>query len=101
MCFGKEDQPTPRLVIGVCFAARNKEGFRCEINYQLHVAETSRQRRGFFKLNENAASVFSHTPFPIKFMVPVAVTILNEMPRTPTGKPEKGKLALIPLEESG
>lgn len=34
-----------------------------------------------------------------KFMVPVAVTILDEMPRTPTGKPEKGKLALMSLEE--
>jgi len=30
-----------------------------------------------------------------KFMVPHIVTILNEMPRTPTGKPEKGKLAKL------
>jgi crotonobetaine/carnitine-CoA ligase len=27
-----------------------------------------------------------------KFMVPAAITILQEMPRTPTGKPEKGRL---------
>lgn len=27
-----------------------------------------------------------------KFMVPAAITILKEMPRTPTGKPEKGRL---------
>ena len=46
----------------VCSAARNKEGFRCEINYQLRVAETSRQRRGDSKLDENAVSVFPHTP---------------------------------------
>jgi len=32
-----------------------------------------------------------------KFMVPKIVTILDEMPRTPTGKPEKGKLAQMPL----
>ena len=31
-----------------------------------------------------------------KFMVPHIVTILDEMPRTPTGKPEKGKLANYP-----
>ena len=30
-----------------------------------------------------------------KFMVPHIVTILGEMPRTPTGKPEKGKLAKL------
>lgn len=30
-----------------------------------------------------------------KFMVPAVVTILDEMPRTPTGKPEKGKLAAM------
>lgn len=35
-----------------------------------------------------------------KFMVPAHVTILKDMPRTPTGKPEKGKLAEIPLEEA-
>jgi carnitine-CoA ligase len=28
-----------------------------------------------------------------KFMVPKRVAFLDEMPRTPTGKPEKGKLA--------
>lgn len=28
-----------------------------------------------------------------KFMVPKQITALSEMPRTPTGKPEKGKLA--------
>ena len=32
-----------------------------------------------------------------KFMVPKIVTILEEMPRTPTGKSEKGKLAQMPL----
>ena len=32
-----------------------------------------------------------------KFMVPKVITILDDMPRTPTGKPEKGKLAQIPL----
>ena len=31
-----------------------------------------------------------------KFMVPAIVTILDEMPRTVTGKPEKGKLAQLP-----
>ncbi len=30
-----------------------------------------------------------------RFMVPKQVVILDEMPRTPTGKPEKGKLALM------
>ena len=30
-----------------------------------------------------------------KFMVPAIVTILEEMPRTVTGKPEKGKLAAL------
>ncbi len=34
-----------------------------------------------------------------KFMVPAVVTILPEMPRTPTGKPEKGKLAAMPLDQ--
>ena len=34
-----------------------------------------------------------------KFMVPAIVTILNDMPRTVTGKPEKGKLAMLPLED--
>ena len=48
----------------VCSAARNKEGFRCEINYQLRVAETSRQRRGDSKLDENAVKGFPHTPSP-------------------------------------
>lgn len=33
-----------------------------------------------------------------KFMVPAVVTILDDMPRTPTGKPEKGKLSALPLE---
>ena len=33
-----------------------------------------------------------------KFMVPAVVTILQDMPRTPTGKPEKGKLAAMPIE---
>ena len=32
-----------------------------------------------------------------KFMVPAVVTILDAMPRTPTGKPEKGRLAMLPL----
>ena len=32
-----------------------------------------------------------------KFMVPKYVTILDEMPRTPTGKPEKGKLKEMAL----
>ena len=32
-----------------------------------------------------------------KFMVPDVITILKEMPRTPTGKPEKGQLQRIPL----
>ena len=39
-----------------------KKGSVLTINYQLHVAETSRQRRGFFGLDENAVSVFLHTP---------------------------------------
>ena len=30
-----------------------------------------------------------------KFMVPKRIVFLEEMPRTPTGKPEKGKLALM------
>lgn len=30
-----------------------------------------------------------------KFMVPKHVVVLDEMPRTPTGKPEKGKLAAL------
>lgn len=30
-----------------------------------------------------------------KFMVPRYVEVLEEMPRTPTGKPEKGKLAAL------
>lgn len=30
-----------------------------------------------------------------KFMVPEYIVFLDEMPRTPTGKPEKGKLALM------
>ena len=30
-----------------------------------------------------------------KFMVPRHFTILEDMPRTPTGKPEKGKLAMM------
>ena len=30
-----------------------------------------------------------------KFMVPAIVTILEEMPRTVTGKPEKGKLTAL------
>lgn len=30
-----------------------------------------------------------------KFMVPTLVTILDEMPRTPTGKPEKAKLKML------
>ena len=30
-----------------------------------------------------------------KFMVPKQITALSEMPRTPTGKPEKGKLATM------
>ena len=32
-----------------------------------------------------------------KFMVPAVITILDSMPRTMTGKPEKGKLAAMPL----
>ncbi|WP_343562468.1 AMP-binding protein [Kiloniella sp. b19] len=32
-----------------------------------------------------------------KFMVPAVVTVLDEMPRTTTGKPEKGKLAEMPV----
>ena len=32
-----------------------------------------------------------------KFMVPAIVTILEQMPRTVTGKPEKGKLAALPV----
>ena len=32
-----------------------------------------------------------------KFMVPKVVTVIDDMPRTPTGKPEKGKLAGYPL----
>ena len=32
-----------------------------------------------------------------KFMVPAVVTILDSMPRTMTGKPEKGKLSALPL----
>ena len=32
-----------------------------------------------------------------KFMVPAVVTILDSMPRTMTGKPEKGKLSELPL----
>ena len=32
-----------------------------------------------------------------KFMVPSIIKVLDEMPRTPTGKPEKGKLASYPL----
>ena len=30
-----------------------------------------------------------------KFMIPKHITVLDDIPRTPTGKPEKGKLALI------
>ena len=30
-----------------------------------------------------------------KFMVPKYVTVLDDMPRTPTGKPEKGRLAAM------
>lgn len=30
-----------------------------------------------------------------KFMVPKHIVVLDEMPRTPTGKPEKGKLAMM------
>jgi len=30
-----------------------------------------------------------------RFMVPKHIVVLDEMPRTPTGKPEKGKLALM------
>ncbi len=30
-----------------------------------------------------------------KFMVPAIVTMLEEMPRTVTGKPEKGMLAVL------
>tara|TARA_Y100001954_G_scaffold221786_1_gene258336 strand:+ start:160 stop:306 length:147 start_codon:yes stop_codon:yes gene_type:complete len=33
-----------------------------------------------------------------KFMVPKFVSILDEMPRTPTGKPEKGKLKQLALD---
>ena len=36
-----------------------------------------------------------------KFMVPAVVTILDSMPRTMTGKPEKGKLAGLPLQPGG
>ena len=36
-----------------------------------------------------------------KFMVPAVVTIPDGMPRTMTGKPEKGKLAGLPLEAGG
>ena len=32
-----------------------------------------------------------------KFMVPKVVTVIDDMPRTPTGKPEKGRLARHPL----
>ena len=32
-----------------------------------------------------------------KFMVPAIITILEQMPRTVTGKPEKGKLAELPV----
>ena len=35
-----------------------------------------------------------------KFMVPAHVTILDTMPRTPTGKPEQGKLATYPVPSS-
>lgn len=31
-----------------------------------------------------------------RFMVPAAITILEHMPRTPTGKPERGKLLELP-----
>ena len=34
-----------------------------------------------------------------KFMVPKFVSILEEMPRTPTGKPEKGKLKQLALDQ--
>ena len=30
-----------------------------------------------------------------KFMVPRHIEFIDEMPRTPTGKPEKGKLATL------
>ena len=33
-----------------------------------------------------------------KFMVPRVVTVMDDLPRTPTGKPEKGKLAALPLD---
>ena len=32
-----------------------------------------------------------------KFMVPAIVNILEQMPRTVTGKPEKGELAALPV----
>lgn len=32
-----------------------------------------------------------------KFMVPKVITVIDEMPRTPTGKPEKGKLSKYPM----
>ena len=32
-----------------------------------------------------------------RFMVPKIITILKDIPRTPTGKIEKGKLAKIPI----
>jgi crotonobetaine/carnitine-CoA ligase len=32
-----------------------------------------------------------------KYMVPTVVTILDAMPRTPTGKPEKGELGKLPI----
>ena len=34
-----------------------------------------------------------------KFMVPKFVSILEDMPRTPTGKPQKGKLKQLALDQ--
>ena len=47
------------------------------------------------ELTEEDIRAFCRTKMA-KFMVPHIVTILDDMPRTPTGKPEKGKLASYP-----
>lgn len=48
------------------------------------------------KLTEDSIRQHCRTKMA-RFMIPHIITILENMPRTPTGKPEKGKLALIPI----
>ena len=46
------------------------------------------------------AEIISHCRAVMaKFMVPKYVVTLDEMPRTPTGKPEKGKLKEMAMRQ--